>query len=335
MPNSSYPTEVQELTYARAINTALREALLLSEDVILYGEDVGEAGGIFGVTKKLNEEFGDRVFDTPISEAAMLGTAVGVSMTGLRPIVEIMWIDFTLVAMDQIVTQAANVRFVSAGSLSAPLTIRTQQGHLLGSCAQHSQNLGALYAHTPGLRVGLAATAQDAYTMTSAAIACNAPTLLIENRGLYHGEVQNVTTGGAIEAVGGSVVMQPGKDVTIMTWSAMLFQALKAARVLEGEGISAEVINARWLNPFDWDTLYASLRKTGRLIIAHEAVLTGGFGAEIATRVNTVLFGMLLAPVKRVATVDSRIPCAPHLQKALIPDAGTITMAARELVCLK
>lgn len=332
MHDKNTNVQMAELSYAQAVNAALRRLLAEMPETILYGEDVGKAGGIFGVTRKLKDEFGDRVFDTPISETAMLGAAVGAAMTGLRPIVEIMWIDFTLVAMDQIVNQAANVRYVSAGRLQAPLTIRTQQGYLPGSCAQHSQNLEALYAHIPGLRVGLAATAQDAYSMLLSAVRCDDPTLIIENRGLYHGEKQQVAIGGAIEPVGGAVVMRPGSDVTILSWSAMLHQAMLAADQLAENGIAAEVINARWLNPFDWDTLLASVRKTGRLIVAHEAVLTGGFGAEVAARVGSELFGQLRAPVERIGTLDSRIPSAPHLQKALIPDAAQIADKARALM---
>lgn len=326
------PEQVVELSYAQAVNAALKRSLQTFPEAVLYGEDVGEAGGIFGVTRNLRAEFGVRVFDTPISETAMLGTAVGAAMTGLRPIVEIMWIDFTLVAMDQIVNQAANVRYVSAGRLQAPLTIRTQQGFLPGSCAQHSQNLEALYAHVPGLRVGLAATAQDAYSMTLSAVRCDDPTLVIENRGLYHGDKQKVTMGGAIEPLGGAQVMRPGSDVTLLSWSAMLFQALAAADRLQEAGVSAEVINARWLNPFDWDTLMASVRKTGRLVVAHEAVLTGGFGAEVAARVSRDLFGQLRAPVERVASRDARIPAAPQLQRALIPDAERIAEQTLALV---
>ncbi len=332
MHDPQQPQEVVELTYAQAVNMALQRSLRTYDNAVLYGEDVGEAGGIFGVTRNLKAEFAERVFDTPISETAMLGTAVGAAMTGLRPIVEIMWIDFTLVAMDQIVNQAANVRYVSAGRLQAPLTIRTQQGFLPGSCAQHSQNLEALYAHVPGLRVGLAATAQDAYSMTLAAVACDDPTLVIENRGLYHGEKQKVTVGGAIPRIGGAEVMRAGGDVTILSWSAMLLQALSAADRLQEAGVSAEVINARWLNPFDWDTLLASVRKTGRLVIAHEAVHTGGFGAEVAARVGSSLFGQLRAPVARVAARDCRIPSAPHLQRALIPDAQEIAARTLEVV---
>jgi pyruvate/2-oxoglutarate/acetoin dehydrogenase E1 component len=325
MLEATYSPQTAELSYAQAVNCALARALREVPGTVLYGEDVAKAHGIFGVTKNLHAEFGgERVFDTPISETAMLGAAVGAAMTGLRPIVEIMWIDFTLVAMDQIVNQAANVRYVSAGRLAAPLTIRTQQGHTAGSCAQHSQCLEAFYAHVPGLRVGLPATAQDAYSMTLSAIKCDDPTLLIENRGLYHTGPQTVEIGGPIAAIGGAAVLRPGSDLTILTWGSMLFQALDAAKKLAEVDVSAEVIDARWLNPFDWPTLFASVEGTRRLLIVHEAVVTGGFGAEVSARVSSYLHGKLDAPVARLGVPDCRIPSAPHLQRALVPDSVAI-----------
>ena len=321
-----------QLTYGKAVNAALRRALAEMPDTILYGEDLAKPGGVFGVTRDLQSEAGEeRVFDTPISETAMLGAAVGAAMCGLRPIVEIMWIDFSLVAMDQIVNQAANVRYVSAGRLTAPLTIRTQQGALPGSCAQHSQNLAAMDAHVPGLRVGVPATAQDAYSMLLAAIRCDDPTLVIENRGLYHGDEQAVQIDGPIEDVGGAHVAHAGKDITIVTWGAILAQTLDAAKELERQGISVEVINARWIAPFDWESLFASVRKTGALMVVHEANVTGGFGAEIAARVQSELFGRLRAPVERVGVDDLRMPAAPHLQAVVIPDAKAIVERAKKL----
>lgn len=325
-------TQSVQMSFGKAVNEALKRALAEMPDTILYGEDLAKPGGVFGVTRHLQTEFGaTRVFDTPISETAMLGAAVGAAMCGLRPIVEIMWIDFSLVAMDQIVNQAANVRYVSAGRLGAPLTIRTQQGATPGSCAQHSQNLEAMYAHVPGLRVGVPATAQDAYSMLLAAIRCDDPTLVIENRGLYHAGDQTVDVDGPIEKVGGAFVPRQGKDVTIVTWGAMLAQALDAAQQLEAQGVSAEVINARWIAPFDWETLLASVRKTGALLVVHEANVSGGFGAEIAARVQRDLFGKLRAPVERLGVDDCRMPAAPHLQAAMIPDASKIVERAQQL----
>ncbi|RZS81613.1 alpha-ketoacid dehydrogenase subunit beta [Pigmentiphaga kullae] len=333
MPEAPSSTDAVPLSFGKAVNAALARALEDMPEVVLYGEDVGKPGGVFGVTKDLQRQAGAaRVFDTPISETAMLGVAVGAAMSGLRPVVEIMWIDFSLVAMDQLVNQAANVRYVSAGRLAAPLTVRTQQGATPGSCAQHSQNLEALYAHIPGLRVGIPATAQDAYDMLLAAIRCDDPTLVIENRAMYHGDPQPVRLGSPIEDACGARLARQGGDLTVVAWGAMLFQALEAAARLAREGIEAEVINARWIAPFDWPALLASVGRTGRLLVVHEANVTGGFGAEIAARVQDELYGRLRAPVRRLGVADCRIPAAPHLQAALIPDAGRISQAARELV---
>lgn len=322
-----------ELSYGKAVNAALRRALAEFPETILFGEDVGKPGGVFGITKDLQAGFGqDRVFDTPISETAMLGAAVGAAMTGLRPIVEIMWIDFSLVAMDQIVNQAANVRYVSAGRLGAPLTIRTQQGALPGSCAQHSQNLEALYAHIPGLRVGIPATPQDAYSMLLAAIACDDPTLVIENRGLYFGAAEVIEIDGEIEKAQGARVAREGSDITIVTWGAMLSNVLHAANELQTQGVSAEVLDARWIAPFDWDALNRSIQKTKRLLIVHEANVTGGFGAEIAARVHEEHFSNLSTPVKRLGVPDCRMPAAAHLQAVLIPDSGRIQAQVLRMV---
>lgn len=323
---------VTELTYAESVNAALRRILREDDRAILFGEDVGKPGGVFGVTKGLTVEFGERVFDTPISETAMLGAALGSAMTGLRPIVEIMWIDFTLVAADQIINQIAKVRYASAGRLTAPLVIRTQQGVLPGACAQHTQNLEALYAHIPGLRIGVPTTPQDAYSMLLAAAQSEDPVLMIENRGLYHGETRSVETDGPVEVIGAGRIRREGSDVTIVTWGAMQKQVIEAADSLLGDGIMAEVIDARWLNPFDWDLVYASVVKTSCLLVVHEANLTGGFGAEISARVNEELFGQLRAPIARMGLPDTSVPAAPGLQVALYPNAQSIASRVRQLV---
>lgn len=334
MRDETKEVQVVELTYAQAVNAALKRALAEYDNTILFGEDVGKPGGVFGVTKDLQRTFGaQRVFDTPISETAMLGTAVGAAMCGMRPIVEIMWIDFSLVAMDQIVNQAANVRYVSAGRLGAPLTIRTQQGALPGSCAQHSQNLEAFYAHVPGLRVGLPATAQDAYDMLLAAIRSDDPTLVIEHRGMYHGPAQPVLLDGTIQAAKGAKLLAEGDQLTIVTWGAMVPRVKEAAERMRHEaGVSAEVLDARWIAPFDWEALNRSVQKTRRLLVVHEANLTGGFGAEIAARVQADCFGKLLAPVQRLGVEDLRMPAAAHLQQAIIPSIDAIMAAAQRLL---
>jgi 2-oxoisovalerate dehydrogenase E1 component len=321
-----------ELTYQRAINAALKEELAARPEVLVYGEDVGFAGGIFGVTRGLQKEFGSgRVFDTPIAEAAILGSAVGAAMEGLRPVVEIMWADFVFVALDQIVNQAANVRYVNSSRLTAPLTIRMQQGVTPGSCAQHAQSIEAILAHIPGIKVGLPATPQDAYRMTLAAIEDPDPTVLIEFRSLYQ-TTGEVILGGPIEPAFGARRYGTGSDLAIITWGTMLHTALEAADTLSAEGIDTSVLDLRWLNPIDDEAISQIVTETqGRVMVVHEANTTGGFGAEIAARISERHFADLAVPVIRLGAPDTRIPAAPSLQKALIPSAGSIADTARVL----
>ncbi|HVC76452.1 MAG TPA: transketolase C-terminal domain-containing protein [Candidatus Micrarchaeaceae archaeon] len=320
------PTGARELRYIQAVNLALHWALETYPEALAFGEDVALPGGPFGATKGLYEKFGNRIFDTPISEAAIVGAALGAAMRGRRPIIEIMYSDFSLVAMDQIVNQVANARYVSRGKWTAPLTIRTQEGYSPGSCAQHSQSLEAWYAHAPGLRVGLPSNARDAYEMLRSAIASDDPVMIFENRLLYS------TTGqfeldGPVEPVGGTRIVRPGSDVTVVAWSRMVVEALKAADALALGGRSVEVIDLRWLSPLDFSPVADSVHRTGRLVIAHEANLTGGFGAEIAARAAHDCFWDLDAPIQRVAAPDVRIPAAPALQEAVIPTASWIIEA--------
>lgn len=318
--------ETKKLSYAESVNAALRRALAERPEALLFGEDVGAPGGVFGVTKGLRREFGDRVFDTPISESAILGGAVGAAMFGRRPIAEIMWADFSLVAFDQLVNQAANIRYVSRGALSAPLTVRTQQGNAPGACAQHSQSLEALFAHVPGLRVCLPATHQDAYDLLLSAIWCDDPVIVIENRTLYHAGKQEVQLGGEVQPVGGAAVRRPGRDVTVLTWGALQHRVLEAAERLAADGIDAEVIDARWVRPLDLDTVLDSVRRTGRLVVAHEAHTVGGVGGEVVAAVAEAGVPLRCPPV-RVGTPDARIPAAPGLAAAVIPSAEVIAEA--------
>lgn len=316
------------LTFAQSVNAGLRRALDERPESLLFGEDVGIPGGVFGVTRGLKATFGDRVFDTPISESAILGGAIGAAMVGRRPIVEIMWADFSLVALDQIVNQAANVRYVSRGELTAPITIRTQQGSGRGACAQHSQSLEAIFAHVPGLQVCMPATAQDAYDLLLASIWSDDPTIVIENRNIYHGEKTPMELDGPVQAVGGAAVRRTGENVTIVTWGAIQRSVLEAAERLEADGISAEVIDMRWLRPFDVDSVVTSLQKTGRLVVVHEAHEFGGLGAELIA--DVVTRGVRLsAPPLRIATPDARIPAAPSLAAVLIPSAARIEEEVR------
>lgn len=323
MPEVSEP---QELRYIQAVNQALRWALETYPEALAFGEDIALPGGPFGATKGLRDVFGSRVFDTPISEAAIVGAALGAAMRGRRPIIEIMYGDFIAVAMDQVVNQVANTRYVSRGAWTAPLTIRTQHGYSPGACAQHSQSLEAWYAHTPGLRVGLPSNPRDAYEMLRSAIACDDPTLIFESRMLYP-DKGPVAIGGPVEPIGGTRIVRPGADVTVVTWSRMVGESLAAADLAAERGRSVEVIDLRWLSPLDFAPVAESVHRTGRLVVAHEANVTGGFGAEIAARAAQECFWDLDAPIQRVGAPDVRIPAAPALQAAVIPDARWVLHA--------
>lgn len=325
------PTEIKNLTYAGAANAALLRALGERPEAILFGEDVAIPGGVFGVTKGLHKTYGDRVFDTPISETAILGAAVGSAMMGRRPIVEIMWMDFAFVALDQLINQAANVRYLSRGALSVPLTVRTQQGSQEGACAQHSQSMEAILAHVPGLRVGMPATVQDAYDLLLSAIWCDDPTIVIENRNLYFRGKEQVTIGGQVSPIGGSAVRRQGDDVTLVSWGATVRHAVEAADRLKADGVGVEVIDARWLNPFDSAAVLRSVARTGRLAVAHEANLTGAFSAQIVSEVAEAGIP-LTAPPQRIGAPDARIPAAPALLAAVIPDAVTIEGVLRQMM---
>ena len=311
-----------------AVNAALYRSLQDLPDTILFGEDVAIPGGVFGVTRGLAKRFGERVFDTPISETAMLGAAVGAAMMGRRPIVEIMWIDFAMVAFDQIVNQASNVRYISSGAVQAPLTIRTQQGNSPGACAQHSQNLEALLLHVPGIRVCMPRTPQDTYDLLRSAIACEDPTVVIENRTLYAGAKESVLVDGPVQDIGGHRMRRTGEQLTIVTWGAITAKVLDA---VDATDIGVDVIEAVWLNPFDTEAVLESVRRTGRLLLVHEANVTAGFGAEVVTRV--VEAGVSLhVPPRRLGLADMRIPSAPHLAGALLPQESDIAAAVMEMV---
>jgi 2-oxoisovalerate dehydrogenase E1 component len=324
--------EAEEMTYIGAVGAALRDELEADTSTVVYGEDVGHAGGIFGASKNLQRDFGaERVFDTPIAESAILGSAVGAALCGMKPIVEIMWADFMLVALDQLVNQAANVRYITRGRSSVPLVVRTQQGATPGSCAQHSQSLEALLAHIPGLKVALAATPQDAYDLIREASADPDPCIVIEARGLYATRAM-VTRRPPQRPVGRALLHRSGCDLAIVTWGAMLHQALAAADQLAQASIDAAVLDLRWLSPLDEAALCEVVRSAGgRVLIVHEAVRTGGFGAEVSTRIAE-----LCTPqrpwVRRVTTPDVRMPAAPHLQAVLIPNRDRIVEAATRLM---
>lgn len=253
-------------------------------------------------------------------------------MEGVRTVVEIMWADFMFVALDQIVNQAANVRYINRSLLGAPLTVRTQQGVTAGSCAQHSQSIESILAHVPGIKVGLVATPQDAYDMTRAAVADPDPTILIENRNLYQTSGA-VDFGAVTQRAEGARFHREGSDLTIITWGAALDVTVAAAESLEDEGISTCVLDLRWLRPIDDEAIARAVSTSnGRVLIVHEASLTGGFGAEISARITEQHFDLLSAPVARLATPDVRMPSAPNLQASLLPSRQRIAVAARQLM---
>jgi len=320
-----------KISFIQAVNAALDAELSTRSNVLVYGEDVGGAGGIFGACRGLQKKYGsDRVFDTPISESAILGSAVGAAMMGMKPIVEIMWADFSLVALDQLINQAANVRYITAGARSAPIVVRTQQGVTPGSCAQHSQSLEALLAHIPGLRVALAATPQDAYSILRSAVACDDPCIIFEARSLYQTSGA-VDLNSAIEPIGKAGTYRPGRDAVILTWGTMLHPSVEAADLLKQDGIDVGVLDLRWLSPLDETALFAAVENANyKVVVAHEANLTGGFGAEVVARLHEhFVHGSL--KVARVATPNVRIPASPVLMRSLVPGAAQIASAVRKV----
>jgi pyruvate dehydrogenase E1 component beta subunit len=308
------------MTYREAIRQALREELRHDERVFLLGEDIAEFGGSLKVTLGLLDEFGPkRIRNTPISEMVLLGAAIGAAATGSLPIAEVMYSDFFGMAMDQVVNQAAKMRYMFGGKLSIPLTIRTTMGGRRSAAAQHSQCLEAWFMHIPGIKIALPATAYDAKGLLKTAVRDPNTTIVFENKMLYNvkGEVPEEEY---FIPWGVANVVRKGTDLTIVALSDMVDYSLKAADQAEKEGISVEIIDPRTLAPLDIETIVNSVKKTGKLVIAHEANLTGGVGGEIAAQVGYRAFDYLQAPIERVAAKDSPIPFAPILEKAILPD---------------
>jgi pyruvate dehydrogenase E1 component beta subunit len=317
-----------ETTYVKAINAAMARAMRDDERVFVLGEDVAE-GGPYTTTAGLADEFGtERVINTPISESAIAGVAIGAAQSGMRPVLEIMFIDFITLALDQVVNQAAKAHFMSGGQLSVPMVLRTQGGAGTRGAAQHSQSLEAWLTHIPGLKVVMPATAADAGGLLTSAIEDPNPVVFVENKTLYF---KKETVPDEIEPVplGRARVVREGRDVTIVALSRLVADAQAAAERLEGEGVSAEVIDPRSLVPLDLETIVRSVEKTNRLVIAHEAVEHGGFGAEIAAEVQAVALDHLDAPIERVGAPFAPVPLSPPLEDAYIPGADDIHAAAR------
>ena len=319
---------MSETTYLEAIRTTLAEAMRADPRVLVLGEDVAE-GGPWGATAGLAEEFGEeRVRNTPISEAAICGIAIGAAQSGRRPVVEVMFVDFLTLALDQLVNQAAKAHFMSGGQLEVPLVLRTQGGAGQRGGAQHSQSLEAWLAHVPGLKVVLPSTAADAAGLLASAIADPNPVVVVENKTLYFRKEQ-VPEDGERVPIGLARLARPGQDVTVVALSRLVPEALAAADELAEEGIELEVIDPRTLVPLDLDTIVESVSRTHRLVIAHEAVTHGGFGAEIAAQVQEAAFDELDAPIARVGAPFSPVPFSPPLEDAYLPGRTEVTAAAR------
>lgn len=323
---------MREITYAEALREALREEMLRDSRVILLGEEIGVFGGAYKVTRGLLDEFGpERVRDTPISEAAIAGAAIGAALAGLRPVAEIMYFDFIPICLDQIATQAAKVRFMSGGQLSVPMVVRTQYslGRMHGS--QHSQFFPSLFFQVPGLKVVLPSTPYDAKGLLKAAIRDDDPTLFIESGVLYRVKGP-VPEEEYLIPLGQSDVKRKGDDITIVAVSRMVGEALVAAQKLEGHGIDAEVIDPRTVQPLDLDTIVESVKRTGRLLVTADDIKTGGVGAEIAASVMERAFDYLDAPIVRVACPDMPVPFSPPLEQAYMPNAEKVVEATLELM---
>jgi pyruvate dehydrogenase E1 component beta subunit len=318
-----------ELRTLQAITRALSDAMEADPSVILLGEDIGEAGGPFGATRGLRERFGpERVRDTPIAEAALVGAAVGAALTGLRPVAEIMFMDFITLAMDALVNQAAKARFMFGGQRGVPMVLRTPHGGGLSAGPQHSQCLEAWLCHVPGLKVVCPATPADAYGLLRSAIADPDPVIVVEHKGLYamKGELPEPP---AAVPIGRARLARPGRDATILCYGAAVHWSLAAAEELAREGVEAEVLDLRSLQPWDEAAVLESLSRTHRLVIAHEAVEAFGVGAEIAARMADVGFDELDGPILRVGAPFTPVPFAKPLEAAWRPDAARIAAAVR------
>lgn len=323
---------MREISYRDAINEALQEEMKRDERVILLGEDISHYGGPRRVTWGLVESFGeDRVRDTPISENTIIGTGLGAAITGMRPLVEISYIDFALLAMDQIGNQVAKLSYMTGGQTKVPLVIRTQGGAGGGTGAQHSQSLEMLFVHIPGLKVVIPATPYDAKGLIKMAIRDDSPVVFIEHKLLYSTKGM-VPEEEYLIPFGEAAIRRSGSDITMVTYSAMLSEVMAAADVLHQEEIEAEVLDLRTLVPLDIQSIRGSVKKTGRLLIIHEASLVGGMGAEIAAQVQEQAFDYLDAPVIRLGAVPIPIPYSESLEPLVFPNKGKIVTATRALI---
>jgi pyruvate dehydrogenase E1 component beta subunit len=323
---------MKKMTYREAARSALREALRSDPRVFLMGEDVGRYGGAFAVSHGLLEEFGpERVRDTPLSESTFVGAGIGAALGGLRPIVEVMTVNFSLLALDQIVNNAATLRHMSGGQLSVPLVVRMATGGGRQLAAQHSHSLEGWYAHIPGIKVVTPATPADARGLLLAALREPDPVFVFEHAFLYPSEGEVDESAGP-EEIGRALVRRAGRDLTIITYGGSLPKALDAAGALAAEGIDAEVIDLRTLRPLDTGTILASVAKTHRALVVDEGWRTGSFAAEVTARIVEGGFYDLDGPVQRVCSAEVPLPFARHLENAALPQAATIAATARAML---
>ncbi len=325
------PTQ-RSLSYVMAFNEAVRQCMREDPDIFCAGEDIGAFGGVFGTFGGLQKEFGEqRVVDTPISEQAIVGLGLGAAVCGLRPIVDLMFMDFVCVAMDQIVNQTAKLKYMFGGTATIPLTITTAGGGGLSAAAQHSQSLEALLCHIPGLKGVYPSNPYDMKGLTVACIRENNPTVLVKNKRIL-GMTAPVPEELYSLPLGVATVARTGSDVTIVGVGRMVNEALTAADRLAAEGIECEVIDPRTLQPLDTATIVASARKTNRIVVVHEAVRFGGIGAEIAAQIQEEAFDYLDAPVYRIGAPFSPVPFSPALERVYLPDADRIVTGVREVL---
>ena len=319
-------------TYREAVRAAIRDALARDPRVFLMGEDVGRYGGAYAVSKGLLAEFGpDRIRDTPLSESTFVGAGIGAALGGMRPIVEVMTVNFCLLALDQIVNNAATIRHMSGGQFSVPVVIRMATGAGRQLAAQHAHSLEGWLAHVPGLRIVVPATIEDARGMLWTALENPDPVLIFEHQTLYNMEGELPEDAGPVD-IDRAAIRRQGRDATLVTYGASVFKTLEAADTLAAEGIDGEVIDLRTLRPLDMDTVFASVRKTRRVVIVDEGWRSGSLSAEIAARIAETAFYDLDAPVARVCSAEVPIPYPKHLEDAAVPQPSTIVDAVRALL---
>jgi pyruvate dehydrogenase E1 component beta subunit len=320
------------LTYAQALNQALSEEMRADPRVFLMGEDIGHHGGIFRVTKDLIDEFGpERVRDTPISESGFVGLGIGAALAGMRPVVELLFMDFALVAADQIVNQAAKLRYMAGGTVSIPLVIRTQQGGGRGNGAQHSQSFESWFAQVPGLIIVAPSTPADAKGLLKSSIRAGNPVIFIEHKLLYNTKGE-VPEGEHLIPIGQAEVKRYGRDLTIVSYSRTLLFALEAAEILEGDGVDAEVIDLRTIEPLDMNAIVDSVKSTGRLLVVHESHANCGLGAEIVARIYEQAPNALMVPARRLGAKHVPIPVAEPLENAILPQVADIVKIVKEMI---